>query len=133
MKSVIFKTKNMNYSYKRMMVYCHVISKSGYSLLGIGMQYYSGTIFIDGGPIDMRATPTMVAKAGSSGGYVYEKVFGNSAEYIHQIGLDGKTTSEHAVFNMAGTASRYNQAVRCSAHAFSLSNNEPFVYLTAEI
>ena len=97
------------------------------------MQYYSGTIFIDGGPIDMRATPTMVAKAGSSGAYVYEKVFGNSAEYIHQIGLDGKTTSEHAVFNMAGTASRYNQAVRCSAHAFTLSNNEPFVYLTAEI
>ncbi len=113
--------------------YCHVISKSGYSLLGIGMQYYSGTIFIDGGPIDMRATPTMVAKSGVSGAYVYEKVFGNSAEYTHYIGLDGKTTSEHAVFNMVGTASRHGEAVRCSAHAASLSNNEPFVYLTAEI
>jgi len=113
--------------------YCHVISKAGYSLLGIGFQYYSGTIFIDGGPIDMRTTPTMVAVAGVSGAYNYEKLFGDSAEYIHQIALDGKTTSEHAVFNMAGTANRHGQAVRCSAHFFSLSNNQPFVYLTAEL
>ncbi len=113
--------------------YCHVISKTGYSLLGLGMQYFSGTIFIDGGQIEMRATPTMVAKAGVSGAYNYEKVFGNSAQYHHQIGLDGKTSSEHVVFNMSGDASRQGQAVRCSAHAFSLSNNEPMVYLTAEI
>ena len=97
------------------------------------MQYYSGTIFIDGGLIDIRATPTMVAKSGTYGSYVYEKVFGNSAEYTHYIGLDGKTSQEHVVFNMVGTASRYGESVRCSAHAFSLSNNEPFVYLTADI
>jgi hypothetical protein len=113
--------------------YCMVISKSGYSLLGLGQQYYSGTIFIDGGKIDMRTTPTMGAKAGVSGAYNYEKLFGNSAEYIHQIGLNGKTTAEHVVFDMAGTASRYNEVVRCSAHFFSLTNGEPFVYLTAEL
>ena len=112
--------------------YCHVISTSGYSLLGLGMQYYSGTIFIDGGPIDMRTTPTMVAKSGSSGAYVYEKVFGNSAQYIHQIALDGKTKEKHVVFTMSGDSSRGGEAVRCSAHAFSLSNNEAFVYLDAE-
>jgi hypothetical protein len=81
----------------------------------------------------MRTTPTMGAKAGVSGAYNYEKLFGNSAEYIHQIGLNGKTTAEHVVFDMAGTASRYNEVVRCSAHFFSLTNGEPFVYLTAEL
>jgi len=113
--------------------YCHVISTSGYSLLGLGMQYYSGTIFIDGGPIDMRVAPTMVAKSGTSGAYMYEKVFGNSAEYHHQIGLDGKTQEKHVVFNMSGTASRHGEAVRCSAHFAHLSNNEAFVYLDAEL
>ena len=113
--------------------YCHVIAKDQYSYLGNGMQYYSGTIFIDGGKIDMRDTPTMVAKAGVSGAYVYEKVFGNSAEYIHTIALDGKTTKDHVFFNMSGTASRHGEAVRCACHAFSLQNGEPFVYLESEL
>jgi len=113
--------------------YCHVIASKDYSYLGLGMQYYSGTIFIDGGKIDMRDTPTMVAKSGVSGAYVYEKVFGNSAEYIHQISLDGKTTKDHVFFNMAGTASRYGEAVRCACHAFTLQNGEPFVYLESEL
>ena len=113
--------------------YCHVICHDQYSYLGLGMQYYSGTIFIDGGKINMRATPTMVAKSGVSGAYVYEKVFGNSAEYIHQISLDGKTTKDHVFFNMAGTASRYGEAVRCAAHVVTLNNNEPFVYLQSEL
>ena len=81
----------------------------------------------------MHGTPTMVAVSGGSGAYVYEKLFGNSAQYIHQIALDGKTTRKHALFSMSGDNTRHGQAVRCSAHAFSLSNNEPFVYLTAEI
>ncbi len=113
--------------------YCHVISQDGYSLLGIGLQYYSGTIFIDGGPIDMRTTPTMVAKAGVSGAYNYEKLFGNTVGYINQIALDGKTKEKHVVFSMSGDSSKGGEAVRCSVHAFSLSNNEPFVYLTAEL
>ena len=113
--------------------YCHVIAKDQYSYLGNGMQYYSGTIFIDGGKIDMRTTPTMVAKSGVSGAYVYEKIFGNSAEYIHQISLDGKTTKDHVFFNMAGTASRHGEAVRCACHAVTLNNNEPFVYLQSEL
>ena len=113
--------------------YCHVIEKDQYSYLGNGMQYYSGTIFIDGGKIDMRTTPTMVAKSGVSGAYVYEKIFGNSAEYIHQISLDGKTTKDHVFFNMAGTASRHGEAVRCACHAVTLNNNEPFVYLQSEL
>ena len=128
-----FAFESYNETLQKCKRYCHVISQDGYSLLGIGMQYYSGTIFIDGGPIDMRATPTMVAKAGVSGAYNYEKVFGNSAQYIHQIGLDGKTKEKHVVFTMSGDSSRGGESVRCSAHAFSLSNNEPFVYLTAEI
>ena len=81
----------------------------------------------------MHSTPTMVAKSGVSGAYVYEKLFSNSAQYVHQIALDGKTTRKHAVFNMAGDASRAGQAVRCGAHFAHMANNEPFVYLTAEI
>ena len=113
--------------------YCHVIAHGEYTYLGLGMQYYSGTIFIDGGRIDMRAVPTMTAKSGVSGAYVYEKLFGNSAEYIHQISLDGKTTRDHVFFNMAGTASRHGEVVRCACHAVTLSNNEPFVYLESEV
>ena len=113
--------------------YCHVVAAQGYSPLGIGFQYYSGTIFITYGPIDMRTTPTMVAKALGSGQYVYEKVFSNSPEYIHQISLDSKTKKDHAMFSMSGTASRAGEAVRCAVHAFSLQNNEPFVYLDAEL
>ncbi len=81
----------------------------------------------------MRATPTMVAKSGGSGAYVYEKVFGNSAEYHHQIGLDSKTKKDHAMLTMSGDSSRGGEAVRCAVHAFTLSNNEPFVYLEAEL
>ena len=113
--------------------YCHVIASATYHFLGLGMQYYSGSIFIDGGTIDMRDTPTMVAKSGGSGAYVYEKLFGNSAQYHHQISLDGKTNRHRAVFNMSGDNTRHGQVVRCSAHSATLSNNEPFVYLVSEI
>ena len=113
--------------------YCHVLSHTGYSLLGIGMQYYSGYIFIDAGQIDMRVTPTMTAKTSSVGAYTYEKLFGNSPEYIHTISLDGKTTREHAVLNMSGNNTRHGQAVRCSAHYHNLVNNESFMYLDAEL
>ena len=81
----------------------------------------------------MRDTPTLVAKSGTSGAYVYEKLFGNSAQYIHQIALDGKTTKHHAVLNMSGDNTRHGQVVRCSAHSATLNNNEPFVYLNAEL
>ncbi len=113
--------------------YCHVLASASYHFLGLGMQYYSGTMFIDAGPIDMRDTPTLVAKSGTSGAYVYEKLFGNSAQYIHQIALDGKTTKHHAVLNMSGDNTRHGQVVRCSAHSATLNNNEPFVYLNAEL
>ena len=113
--------------------YCHVLASASYHFLGLGQQYYSASIFIDAGPIDMRDTPTMVAKSGSSGAYVYEKLFGNSAQYIHQIALDGKTTKHHAVLNMSGDANRQGQVVRCSAHSATLNNNEPFVYLQSEL
>ena len=128
-----FAHESYNETLQKCKRYCHVIASGSYSLLGIGMQYYSGYLFIDGGPIDMRTTPTMVAKAGSSGAYVYEKLFGNSAEYIHQIGLDSKTKKDRVLFDMLGTASRHGQAARCSAHSITLNNNEPFVYLTAEL
>ena len=113
--------------------YCHVLADANYTLLGIGMQYYSATIFIDAGPIDMRTTPTMVAKAGVSGASNYEKIFSNSAQYIHQIALDSKTKKDRVLLSMSGDASRAGQAVRCAAHFFTLSNNEPFVYLQAEL
>ena len=113
--------------------YCHVVAAQEYTPLGIGFQYYSGTIFITYGPIDMRATPTMVAKSGSSGAYVYEKIFDNSPEYIHQISLDSKTKKDHVMFNMSGDNTKAGDAVRCSVHAVTLNNNEPFVYLDAEI
>jgi len=113
--------------------YCHVLASSNYSLLGLGLQYYSGYIFIDAGPIDMRVTPTMVAKAGVSGAYVYEKVFGNSPEYIHQIGFDSKSKKDHVMLTMSGNASRHGQVVRCSTHSVTLNNNEPHVYLDAEL
>ncbi len=113
--------------------YCHVLASATYDFLGLGMQYYSGSIFISAGAIDMRTTPTLVAKSGASGAYVYEKLFGNSAQYIHQIALDGKTTKHQAVLNMSGDSTRGGEVVRCSAHAATLNNNEPFVYLTAEL
>ena len=113
--------------------YCHVLASVSYDFLGLGMQYYSGSIFISAGAIDMRTTPTLVAKSGSSGAYVYEKLFGNSAQYIHQIALDGKTNKHQAVLNMSGDNTRQGEVVRCSAHSATLSNNEPFVYLTAEL
>jgi len=113
--------------------YCHVVAAQEYTPLGIGFQYYSGNIFITYGPIDMRTTPTMVAKSGSSGGYVYEKVFSNSAQYHHQISLDSKTKKDHAMFIMSGDNTRAGEAVRTAVHAFSLQNNEPFVYLDAEL
>jgi len=113
--------------------YCHVVAEQPYAPLGTGFQYYSGTIFIPYGPIDMRTTPTMVAKAGASGAYSYEKLFSNSAEYIHQISLDSKTKQKHAMFNMAGDNTRAGEAVRCSVHWHVLSNGEPFVYLDAEL
>ena len=81
----------------------------------------------------MRVTPTMTAKTSTAGAYTYEKLFGNSAQYIHTISLDGKTTREHAVLNMSGDASRQGQAVRCSAHYHNLVNNESFMYLDAEL
>ena len=113
--------------------YCHVVAAQSYTPLGIGFQYYSGTIFITYGPIDMRTTPTMVAKSGSSGAYVYEKIFSNSPEYIHQLSLDSKTKKDHAMFSMSGNNTRAGEAVRCSVHSATLNNNEPFVYLDAEI
>tara|TARA_R100001443_G_scaffold111625_2_gene124534 strand:+ start:904 stop:2400 length:1497 start_codon:yes stop_codon:yes gene_type:complete len=113
--------------------YCHVVASQQYSPIGIGFQYYSATIFIPYGPIDMRTTPTMVAKAGVSGAYLYEKVFSNSPEYHHQIGLDSKTKKDHAMFTMSGDASKAGDAVRISVHAVTLNNNEPFVYLDAEL
>ena len=85
------------------------------------------------GPIDMRTTPTMVAKSGSSGGYVYEKIFSNSAQYHHQISLDSKTKKDHAMFIMSGDNTRAGEAVRTAVHSVTLNNNEPFVYLDAEI
>ena len=128
-----FVFESYNETLQKCKRYCHVISQNGYSLLGIGLQYYSGYIFIDGGPIDMHGTPTMVAKAGVSGASVYEKVFSNTAQYIHQIALDAKTKEKRVVFNMLGDASRAGQAVRCAAHFAHLANNEPFVYLQAEL
>ena len=47
--------------------------------------------------------------------------------------LDGKTNKHQAVLNMSGDNTRQGQVVRCSAHSATLSNNEPFVYLSAEL
>ena len=113
--------------------YFHVLAHANYVFLGLGMQYYSASIFIDAGPIDMRTTPTFIAKQGVSGAYTYEKLFGNSAQYIHSIALDGKTTRERCILNMNGDASRQGQAVRISTHYHILSNNEPHVALDAEL
>ena len=113
--------------------YFHVLAHNNYVFLGLGMQYYSASIFIDAGPIDMRTTPTFIAKQGVSGAYTYEKLFGNSAQYIHSIALDGKTTRERCILNMNGDASRQGQAVRISTHYHILSNNEPHVALDAEL
>ena len=113
--------------------YFHVLAHTNYVFLGLGMQYYSSSIFIDAGPIDMRVTPTFIAKQGSSGAYTYEKLFGNSAQYINAIALDGKTTRERCILNINGDASRQGQAVRISTHYHILSNNEPHVALDAEL
>ena len=113
--------------------YFHVLAHNNYVFLGLGMQYYSASIFIDAGPIDMRTTPTFIAKQGVSGAYTYEKLFGNSAQYINAIALDGKTTRERCILNINGDASRQGQAVRISTHYHILSNNEPHVALDAEL
>jgi len=105
-----------------------------YEILGTGHQYYSGNIFIPVYfPTTMRAEPTLEALAGGSGAYVYEKLFGNSAQYHHQISQDtGKTGHNQSCLIMSGDASRQGQTVRCSAHSFG-SNTQKFVAFNAEI
>ena len=128
-----FAHEDVDTTKQRCKRYFHVLAHANYVFLGLGMQYYSASIFVDAGPIDMRTTPTFIAKQGVSGAYTYEKLFGNSAQYIHSIALDGKTTRERCILNINGDASRAGQAVRISAHFHTLSNNEPHVALDAEL
>ena len=115
--------------------YYYVHCSDNYETLGVGHQYYSGYIFIAHNfPVTMRSEPTLEAVSGTSGAYVYEKVFGNSPEYTHQISQDtGKTGHNQVVLEMLGTASRHGQAVRCSAHSIASNLKHKFVAYSAEI
>ena len=114
--------------------YYFAMCTDNYEILGTGHQYYSGSIFIPVYfPTTMRAEPTLEALAGTSGAYAYEKLFGNSAQYHHQISQDtGKTGHNQSCLIMSGDASRQGQTVRCSAHYFG-SNTQKFVAFNAEI
>jgi len=105
-----------------------------YEILGTGHQYYSGNIFIPVYfPTTMRSEPTLEALAGGSGAYVYEKLFGNSAQYHHQISQEtGKTGHNQSCIIMSGDASRQGQTVRCAAHSFG-SDTQRFVAFQAEL
>ena len=64
---------------------------------------------------------------------MYEKLFGNSAEYYHQIALDAsKTTHARAMITMVGDSSRGGQCVRHAAH-WTGSNAHRFVAFQAEL
>ena len=114
--------------------YYYVAASDNYENLGIGMQYYSGTIFTAVSfPVSMIAEPTLIALSGGSGAYVYEKLFGNSAQYHHEIALDAsKTGHSRAVITMSGDNTRHGQAVRHSAHSTG-SNAHRFVAFQAEL
>ncbi len=114
--------------------YYYVAASDNYENLGIGFQYYSGTIFTSVSfPVSMIAEPTLIAIAGGSGAYVYEKLFGNSAQYHHEIALDaGKTGHSRAVVTMSGDNTRHGQAVRVSAHSTG-TNAHRFVAFQAEL
>ena len=114
--------------------YYYVHCSDSYENIGIGMQYYSGNIFIAHGfPTTMRVEPTMQALSGSSGAYVYERLFSNSATYYHTISYDtAKTGHNQAIVILYGEASRAGQAVRCSVHWFA-SNTHKFLAYDAEL
>ncbi|OUV24393.1 MAG: hypothetical protein CBC57_07135 [Euryarchaeota archaeon TMED97] len=114
--------------------YYYVHCSDAYENIGIGFQYYSGNIFISHGfPTTMRVEPTMEALSGSSGAYVYEKLFSNTASYTNTITHDtSKTGHNQSVVIMGGDASRAGQAVRCSVHWFG-SDLHKFLAYDAEL
>ena len=114
--------------------YYFVACSDNYEILGIAFQYYSGTMFtLVPFPVEMIAEPTFIALSGSVGAYMYEKLFGNSAQYYHQIALDAsKTTHARAMITMVGDSSRGGQCVRHAAH-WTGSNAHRFVAFQAEL
>ena len=114
--------------------YYYVHCSDAYESIGIGMQYYSSNIFITHEfPTTMRVEPTMEAISGSSGAYVYERLFSNTASYTHTITHDtSKTGHNQSVVIMGGDASRAGQAVRCSVHWFA-SDTHKFLAYDAEL
>tara|TARA_B100000475_G_scaffold198008_1_gene177942 strand:- start:336 stop:2087 length:1752 start_codon:yes stop_codon:yes gene_type:complete len=114
--------------------YYYVHCSDNYESIGIGMQYYSGNIFITHEfPTTMRVEPTMEALSGTSGAYVYERLHNNAALYTHTITHNtSKTGHNQAQVIMGGDASRAGQAVRCSVHWFA-SNAHKFLAYDAEL
>ena len=114
--------------------YFFVACSDNYEILGIGHQYYSGNIFISVPfPVEMIAEPTLVAKQGSSGQYMYERLHDNAALYTHTISLEaGKTSHSRGCIIMPGDNTRAGQSVRCAAH-YTGSNAHRFVAFQAEL
>ena len=129
-----FKHEGLGETLSKCQRYYFAMCTDNYEILGTGHQYYSGNIFIPVYfPTTMRAEPTLEALAGSSGAYVYEKLFGNSPEYHHQISQEtGKTGHNQSCIIMSGNNTRHGQTVRCAAHSFG-SDTQRFVAFQAEL
>ena len=129
-----FKHEGLGETLSKCQRYYFAMCTDNYEILGTGHQYYSGNIFIPVYfPTTMRAEPTLEALAGGSGAYVYEKLFGNSPEYHHQISQEtGKTGHNQSCIIMSGNNTRHGQTVRCAAHSFG-SDTQRFVAFQAEL
>ena len=129
-----FKHEGLGETLSKCQRYYFAMCTDNYEILGTGHQYYSGNIFIPVYfPTTMRAEPTLEALAGSSGAYVYEKLFGNSPEYHHEISQEtGKTGHNQSCIIMSGNNTRHGQTVRCAAHSFG-SDTQRFVAFQAEL
>ena len=121
-------------TFRKCQQYYFVAASDNYENLGIGLQYYSGNIYTTVSfPVTMIYEPTLIAISGSSGAYVYQKLFGNTAEYHHEIAIDaGRTGHSRGVITMSGNSTRHSEAILLSAHSTG-SNAHRFVAFQAEL
>ncbi len=96
--------------------------KAAYDTIGTGLIYYSGTGYASCNfPVTMRVKPTLLHTAGSSGGYIYQVLVSNQADYHHTLSIESDKTSENmATITVGATASRAGEAFILSAHTSTM-------------
>ena len=105
--------------------YYYRLCDADYNGIGTGATYYSGVAFASVHfPVSMRAVPSLVSYAGSSGGYTYRVQINDSSVYHHTISLDTTFTSPRmAVIQCAASGQDSDaNAVILATHAGSPTN-----------